>query len=77
MTVCSKELIKQLKMFVSSGASYAAKSGEKDDLVSATLLIVRMIETAMQWAIGIDNEDLKDAIDPEDALHEPMPVIIN
>lgn len=77
MTIHSKELIKQLKMFVSSGASYAAKLGEKDDLVSATLLIVRMIETAMQWAIGIDNEDLKDAIDPEDAFHEPMPVIIN
>jgi hypothetical protein len=46
-------------------------------LVASTLLVVRMIETAMQWAIGIDNEDLKEAIDPDDAMHDPMPVIIN
>jgi hypothetical protein len=77
MTIHSKELIKQLKMYVSSGAGYAAKLGEKDDLVASTLLVVRMIETAMQWAIGIDNEDLKEAIDPDDAMHDPMPVIIN
>lgn len=42
MTVHSQSLISELKNFVASGNSYAAKSGEKDDLVMATLLVLRM-----------------------------------
>lgn len=77
MTVNSRELIKELKMFVASGGSYAAKLGEKDDLVMATLLVVRMLDTVMNWAVGIDNEDLKETIDPDDAMDSmPLPVIV-
>jgi hypothetical protein len=76
MEVNSHELVKELKMFVATGASYAAKPGCNDDLVMSTLLIVRMLDTVMQWAQGFDPADLQDAIDPDEALESlPMPVV--
>lgn len=76
MQINSHELIKELKMFVATGASYAAKPGGHDDLVMSTLLIVRMLDTVMQWAQGFDPTELQDAIDPDEALESlPMPVV--
>lgn len=40
--IYSKPLVSELKNYVSSGAGYAAKSGETDDLVAACLLIIRL-----------------------------------
>jgi hypothetical protein len=68
----SKNLIRELKTFVAKGNSYAAKEGETDDLVMATLLVVRM---AMQVAKYDDEtfNDLKDSFDDSE-LRRPMPV---
>ena len=42
MTIRSKNLISELKTFIAKNTSYAAKQGETDDLVSATLLMIRI-----------------------------------
>ena len=72
MKICSKPLISELKTFVSAGAGYAAKLGEKDDLVSASLLIVRMAILLKQYDSDAHAE-LRDEIDD---IIEPMPFVI-
>lgn len=72
MKIHSKPLISELKTFVSAGASYQAKLGEKDDLVSACLLIVRMAILLKQYDSDVHSE-LKDEIDN---IIEPMPFVI-
>ncbi len=76
LQIHSRELIKQLKNFVSSGAGYAAKSGEHDDLVMATMLIIRMLETVIHWLGFEDAEALNEAVDPDDDSNVPLPIII-
>ncbi len=49
MTPKSKNLIQELKTFVAHGASFAAKEGETDDLVMATILVVRLVEHLMKY----------------------------
>ena len=44
MTVRSRSLIGEFKNFVAHGTSYAAKPGETDDLVMATILAIRMLQ---------------------------------
>ena len=39
----SKMLISEMKSFIASGNSYSAKIGDTDDLVMATLLVMRMV----------------------------------
>jgi len=72
MHVVSKPLIAELKTFVAHGTSYSAKMGEKDDLVSASLLIVNMAQILKNFDSGIA-ESLRD--DPSDII-EPMPFIL-
>lgn len=71
MSIVSKPLISELKTFISSGASYAAKVGETDDLVTSTLLIVSMAMILKNYDPLVDAE-LKDPI--EDVL--PLPFIV-
>ena len=49
MKIHSKPLISELKTFVAHGVGYGAKTGEHDDLVAATLLIVRMANVLSDW----------------------------
>lgn len=49
MTLKSKPLISELKTFVAHGVGFGAKTGEHDDLVSATLLIIRMAAVLADW----------------------------
>lgn len=49
MKICSKPLISELKNFVASGGSYKARHGSTDDLISALLLIIRMITVIRDW----------------------------
>ena len=72
LVVASKALISELKTFVASGNSFAAKIGEHDDLVMSTLLAIRMIMMLQQFDSGLDSE-LKDSIDN---FIEPMPFIM-
>ena len=71
LVVASKALISELKTFVASGNSFAAKIGEHDDLVMSALLAIRMIMMLQQFDAGLDGE-LKDSIDN---FQEPMPFI--
>jgi hypothetical protein len=76
MSIRSKPLISQLKNYVSKGNSFGAKSGEHDDLVSSTLLIVRMSQMVSKWddttAANLMDNDLMDI----DGFDEPLPVSV-
>jgi hypothetical protein len=77
MKINSTNLVKELKNFVSTGVSFRAKSGEHDDLVMSTLMIVRMLDIVLTW--GTDAGDLREYIDDEELLSEEcdaMPVVI-
>ena len=72
MTVRSKNLISELKNFVAAGNSFKAKIGETDDLVSATLLIVRMALFIKDYDQEL-SDNLRDGLEE---IIEPMPFIV-
>ena len=72
MKINSKNLISELKNFVATGPTYKAKPGEKDDLVSATLLIVRMAMYIKDFDADL-SDNLRDGLDD---FIEPMPFIV-
>ena len=72
LVIASKALISELKNFVASGGSYAAKVGEHDDLVMSSLLAIRMIMLLQQFDANTDSE-LRDTLD---TFIEPMPFIM-
>jgi hypothetical protein len=55
LTVNSRSLISELKAFVAHGGSYAAKIGDTDDLIMASLLTVRMIQELGSYHYDLDN----------------------
>ena len=55
LTVNSRSLISELKAFVASAGSYAAKIGDTDDLVMASLLNVRMIQELGSYHFELDS----------------------
>lgn len=71
MTVASTALVSELKTFVASGMSYAAKVGETDDLVMATILAVRMLQTLQTYYQELDTQ----MRDHGDTIIEPMPFV--
>ena len=71
MHIASKSLISELKTFVASGAGYAAKIGETDDLVMSLILAVRMMQLIQGFDAKID-ETLRN----QDEFIEPMPFIM-
>ena len=71
MKVNSASLVSELKTYVAMGAGFEAKMGETDDLVSATLLVVRMLKILVEFHNSVD-QNLRDHGDP---LIEPMPFI--
>ena len=75
MKVRSKTLISELKAFVATGSSYQAKSGGSDDLVSATLLALRMMAVLKDWDPRIYST-FTQAEDIED-YEAPMPIFIS
>ena len=72
LVVASKPLISELKNFVASGNSFAAKIGEHDDLVMSALLAIRMIMLLQQFDSNLDAE-LRDGVD---TFIEPLPFIL-
>ena len=71
MQILSKACISELKTFVASGLSYAAKIGETDDLVMSLILAVRMLQTLQTY-----HEDLDSRIkDHDELIIEPLPFI--
>lgn len=71
MKIHSTSLVSELKTFVASGTGYAAKIGETDDLVMATVLNVRMMQLLQTYDTGIDNQ----MRDHGDIFVSPMPFI--
>jgi len=55
MKLNSRSLISELKAFVAHGGSYAAKIGDTDDLIMATLLVVRIIQELGSYHLELDN----------------------
>ncbi len=49
MMIRSNNLLRELKNFIARGTSFAAKDGETDDLVMATILVLRIVEVVMSW----------------------------
>jgi len=56
MKLHSKSLISELKTFVASGGSYAAKIGETDDLVLSTLLVIRMVQLLGEYHFELETQ---------------------
>ena len=71
MRINSASLITELKNFIAHGAGYAAKIGETDDLVMATLLAVRMMQLLQSYHQELDTQ----LRDHADTIIEPMPFI--
>ena len=65
-------LISEMKSFIASGNSYSAKIGDTDDLVMATLLVMRMAQTLKSYNPELENH-IRDA---DDFDVEPMPFIM-
>lgn len=78
MEVASTELHRQLNDFIKSGMNdgiYKAKLGCKDDLVSSTLLIVRMIDIIAKFedrTAQVISETLDDA-----QLYQPLSILVS
>jgi hypothetical protein len=69
-------LVRELKFFIASDNSFKAKQGEHDDLVSATLLVVRLLDLVMRWEDKSTN-DLREHIDDEEIMQiDPMPIVV-
>jgi Terminase large subunit, T4likevirus-type, N-terminal/Terminase RNaseH-like domain len=73
MQIASKLLVSELKTFVAKGHSYEAKLGQHDDLVMATLLMLRMLQYIQDFDSNTDAE-MRDTIDE---FIEPMPFIMS
>ena len=77
MTVNSRNLLRELKLFVARGNSYSAKVGENDDLVSATLLCCRLVQYLTKYdPIFEKSLGLRDDDEDGDGSIVPMPMII-
>lgn len=72
MKIASKSFISELKTYVATGASYAAKIGETDDLVSASLLAVRMMQVLQSYHSDLDTH----MRDYQDSIIEPLPFVM-
>jgi hypothetical protein len=75
MKLHSMPLISELKEFIATGSSFKAKPGGTDDLVSALLLILRMMTVLKDWDPRVYNTFNTVENDPE--YQAPMPIFIS
>jgi hypothetical protein len=68
MKVNSRALISEMKAFVASGGSYAAKIGDTDDLIMASLLVVRIFQHLADY-----HGDLESQIRDHEDIIAPLP----
>jgi hypothetical protein len=75
MKISSGALISELKGFIATGSSYQAKTGETDDLISALLLVIRIMSVLKDWDPRVYNtfKSMENEIDYE----PPMPIFIS
>jgi len=75
MTICSSALLSELKNYVASGASYKAKLGMHDDLISAVLLVIRIVTVLRDWDPRVYNTFKTIEIDED--YEPPMPIFVS
>lgn len=75
MKIHSGPLLSEFKTFVSSASSYRAKAGCNDDLISALLLIIRMIVILKDWDPRVYNSFK--SIENDNNWEPPMPIYIS
>jgi len=73
LTLMSRNLIRELKVFVAKANSFEAKSGENDDLVSAMLLCIRQINYLTKYDPAF--EDMLGMNEDDEEGSTPMPFI--
>lgn len=71
MSIKSQNLLRELKNFVARGVGFAAKEGETDDLVLATLLCLRITEVVMSWDTSTYEQLVNSS---NDDVVKPMPI---
>ena len=72
----SKALISELKTFIAAGVSFKAKQGQHDDLVAATLLIIRMSVILADWDPKVF-EVLSVNTETDQDWEAPLPIYIS
>jgi hypothetical protein len=78
MTLNSKSLISELKTFIAHGASFKAKQGEHDDLVSSLLLVVRMSQLLAEWDPAVfERIKVPSNWETGDDFEPPMPIFVS
>ena len=75
MTIRSKPLLSELKGYVATGSSFQAKSGMTDDLVSATLLSLRMMTVLKDWDPRV--YDTFNQAERDEDYEAPMPIFVS
>jgi len=75
MKVHSKGLVSEMKNFIKTSVSFAAKPGCHDDLVSATLLCVRLLDIVKDFDPELTDQ-LRDVIELEGESDAPMPFVL-
>lgn len=75
LKIHSGPFITELKNYVSSAASYRAKPGSTDDLISAMLLVIRMIVVLKDWDVRVYNTFK--SIEKEQEWEPPMPIYLS
>jgi len=68
MKIHSRSLISEMKTFVATNGSYSAKTGETDDLIMSTLLVVRMLQQLSDF-----HSDLENQLRDHDEFIAPLP----
>ena len=71
MTIHSAQLISELKTFVAVGGSFAAKTGETDDLIMSVILTIRMVHFLQSFDAELDSK-LRD----QEEFIEPLPFLM-
>jgi len=56
LTINSRSLISELKAFVAHAGSYAAKIGDTDDLIMASLLVTRMFQHLSDYHLTLETQ---------------------
>ncbi len=75
MEVNSRRLVKELKNFVANGLKFEAKVGETDDLISATLLVLRISNHLAKYDDRIHDRLAQNAGDDDEfGFEEPLPM---
>lgn len=73
----SRNLVHELKYFIAKGNGYEASVGEKDDLIDAMLLIIRMVQHISQWDDDLQNQMTGDVGGRfEEEPDHPLPMLV-